>query len=130
MKHPLLIRWIKAGRVVSICPEVIAGLPTPRMPAEITLAPDTVCDINGKDLSAAFQAGAQAALALAQVHGCGAALLTDGSPSCGTGSIYDGTFSGTRIAGQGLTAALLRANGIAVFSGSEIENLAIFIEDL
>lgn len=121
----VLQRWLDQGRVVPFCPEVAGGLPVPRPAAEIArgaggaqmLAGDArVLTRAGDDVSAAFVAGARQALALAQVHGIRVAVLKDGSPSCGAATIHDGTFTGTRIAGLGVTAALLREAGVQVFS--------------
>ncbi|MGZ2375255.1 uncharacterized protein YbbK (DUF523 family) [Sinorhizobium medicae] len=74
-------------------------------------------------MTAEFRRAAQNALALASETNCRFALLIDGSPSCGSGFIYDGRFSGERVAGEGVTAALLRANGIEVYSNRDIEAL-------
>jgi len=131
--HPALARWREEGRLVTLCPEMSAGLPVPRPPAEIegggngadVLAGRArVLEKTGGDVTAAFIAGAENALRLAKETGCAFALLIDGSPSCGSGFIYDGTFSGTRHAGNGVVAALLRREGIAVYAHSEIEALA------
>jgi uncharacterized protein YbbK (DUF523 family) len=129
----LLARWQQEGRLVPICPELSAGFSTPRPPAEIaggTSGPAVlaggaqVLEDTGRDVSAQYVTGAEAALALARQHGCRFALLTDGSPSCGSSFIYDGSFSGTRHEGEGVTAALLRGQGIKVFTESEIAELA------
>ena len=82
----------------------------------------------GADVTAGFRQAAENALALAVETGCSYALLIDGSPSCGSGFIYDGSFSGQRRPGQGVTAPLLEANGIQVFSPGEIEALAALID--
>jgi uncharacterized protein YbbK (DUF523 family) len=127
----ILARWIAQGRVVATCPEVAAGLSIPRPPAEIKFGTgddvldDTahVFENTGRDVSEAFRQGAQTALALAQSHNCKFALLIDGSPSCGSSFIYDGSFSKTRVPGAGVTAALLRANGIQVFAPADIAAL-------
>jgi uncharacterized protein YbbK (DUF523 family) len=115
--HAILQRWIDEGRVVSACPEMLGGLGTPRPPAEI-VGSRVVTD-EGRDVSGAFREGARQTLALAS--GVRVAVLKSGSPSCGTSFVYDGTFSKTRVAGEGITTALLRANGIAVFSEMEFE---------
>lgn len=121
----ILERWREAGWIAPICPEVAGGLPTPRPPAEIANAAGgnavwqqvaRVIDDTGADVSAQFLDGAQRALALAQCHGIRIAVLKEGSPSCGSASIYDGSFTGTKIAGEGVTAAWLRQHGIEVFS--------------
>lgn len=130
--HPVLDRWRSEGRLVTICPEMSAGMPVPRLPAEIEAGQDgarvlsgtaRVLESGGQDVTAEFRQAAENALALATETGCAYALLIDGSPSCGSGFIYDGSFSGRRHAGEGVTAALLRANGIEVFSDRQIEDL-------
>ena len=99
---------------IPICPEVYGGLPTPRPPAERT--GDCVLTETGTDVTAQYQRGAEAALQLARLTGCEAAILKANSPSCGSGTIYDGTFRHRRISGDGLTAALLKANGVQVYN--------------
>jgi uncharacterized protein YbbK (DUF523 family) len=131
--HALMARWMEEGRLVSFCPEVSAGMPVPRLPAEIANGGDgadvlagraRVVDTAGEDLTAGFLAAAENALETALREGCRHALLIDGSPSCGSISIYDGSFSGGRHPGAGVTAALLRSRGIAVYAPAEIEALA------
>lgn len=131
--HPLIERWKGEGRLVSFCPELAGGMSVPRPPAEIekglsgedVLAGRArVLEVTGGDVTAAFLAGAAKALAAAQGNGCTTALLIDGSPSCGSLSIYDGNFAGVRHAGNGVTAALLREHGIAVYAPAQIEDLA------
>ncbi|WP_087686650.1 DUF523 domain-containing protein [Pandoraea sp. PE-S2R-1] len=121
----ILERWRKAGIIAAVCPEVAGGLPTPRPPAEISAAAGgervwqqvaRVIDDTGADVTAEFIDGAQRALAIAQRHGIRIAVLKEGSPSCGSTFVYDGTFTGARIAGRGVAAALLREHGIEVFS--------------
>jgi len=133
MLHPLLARWRAEGRVVSFCPECAAGLPVPRAPVEIApgATADSVLDgqgrlhdRNGNDATPAFLAAAHRALACAREAGCAFALLTDGSPSCGSRRIYDGRFSGVKRDGMGVAAALLRRHGIAVYAEDEIGDLA------
>ncbi|MET0553121.1 MAG: DUF523 domain-containing protein [Vicinamibacteria bacterium] len=110
----VLARWNAEGRVVRFCPEVAGGLPVPRPPAEIRGA--SVVTADGTDMTGAFAAGAQRALEAALANGVRVAVLKENSPSCGSTHVYDGTFSGTRVPGQGVTAALFAANGIRVFS--------------
>ncbi|MBU0808656.1 MAG: DUF523 domain-containing protein [Gammaproteobacteria bacterium] len=124
----LLERWQAQGRVVPLCPEVAGGLPTPRAPAEIAGGQGAqvldgripVLTVEGDDVSAAFIAGAEQALALVAQHGIHIALLKARSPSCGNRENYDGTFSGTKVAGEGVTAAALRRMGVQVFSEEEL----------
>lgn len=107
--------------LVPVCPERLAGLPTPRLPAE--RAGDKVLSRSGEDWTAAFRLGAERTLAVAQAHGVRRAVLKERSPSCGSGTVYDGTFSGTLVPGAGVTAELLERNGIAVLGESRIGEL-------
>ena len=111
--------------LIPVCPEVMGGLPTPRSPAE--RVGERVRNCEGADVTAAFFAGASAALELAQREGCRCALLKERSPSCGSSVIYDGSFTGKRIPGEGVTAELLRCSGIAVFSENQLEELLAWI---
>ncbi len=119
------------GRAVLVCPEVDGGLSTPRPPAEIVPAPGVggpadggavldglarVVTRDGLDVTEAYLAGARKALDTARRTGAKRALLKARSPSCGSGQIYDGTFSATIVAGDGVTAALLRRAGIEIFT--------------
>lgn len=133
LDHPLIAQWREEGRLVAICPELSGGFSVPRPPAEIASGNSgdevlsgkgRVIDITGADVTAPFLAGAQAALALARQHDCRFALLIDGSPSCGSVSIYGGGFDGTRHNASGVTAALLRQNGLRVFTERDVDALA------
>lgn len=128
-----LMRWQHEGRIIAFCPEIAGGFSTPRLPAEIeprAVASDVisgrarVIDKEGRDVTRGFLAGAKAAVAVAQNAGCAHAILTDGSPSCGTGFVYSGRFDGGRTTGIGLTTALLLQNGIQVWSEKQISDLA------
>lgn len=110
------------GRVLAFCPEVAGGLPTPRPPAE--RQGERVLTESGLDVTAQFDRGALLALQLCQAQGIRFALLKEGSPSCGSGRIYDGRFEGTSMAGEGKTTALLRRHGIRVFSEDQLPELA------
>lgn len=122
--YETLQRWQDEGRIIALCPEVAGGQPTPRPPAEIpggqgAQVLDGVLPVmtnEGADISAAFIAGAEAALRLVQQHGLRLAVLKARSPSCGNTHNYDGSFSGSLIAGEGVTAALLRRHGVKVFN--------------
>ena len=135
--HPVIERWRTEGRLVTICPEMSAGMPVPRAPAEIgngatgedVLAGKAdVVELTGGDVTAQFLQAAENAVTLATEAGCRYALLIDGSPSCGSSFIYDGTFSGRKRVGNGVTAAALKAAGVEVFSDREIEQLIACIE--
>ncbi|MES5097259.1 DUF523 domain-containing protein [Agrobacterium sp. BA1120] len=137
LSHPAIDRWRQEGRLVTICPEMAGGMPVPRPPAEIENGASgldvlegraRVLEITGGDVTAQFIAGAEKALAFAKDNGCNYALLIDGSPSCGSVAVYDGSFSGRKHAGNGVTAALFQQAGIAVFSDRDIEALVAAIE--
>ncbi|WP_426617070.1 DUF523 domain-containing protein [Raoultella sp. R2A007] len=127
----MLARWQQDNRLVIHCPELAAGLPTPRLSAEIVSAQGAevmqgraqIVESSGQDVTAHYQLAAWLALRAAQESGCDAALLTDGSPTCGSQFIYDGTFSGQRKPGSGVAAALLREHGITVFSDGQVPQL-------
>ncbi len=124
-----LQRWQQQGRLVSICPEVAGGLGIPRPAAEvISRAPLQVITLSGTDVTHQFQQGAEQALALCQANAIGYAILKERSPSCGSQQNYDGSFSGRVVANAGVTAELLMANGIKVFSEETIQDLAQLIE--
>ncbi|MGN5007831.1 DUF523 domain-containing protein [Aeromonas sp. 96A] len=110
------------GRVLAFCPEVAGGLPTPRPPAE--RQGERVVTASGMDVTAEFDRGAELALEICQTQGIRFALLKEGSPSCGSGRIYNGRFEGVSVAGEGKTTALLRRHGIAVFSEDQLAELA------
>ena len=108
-------------RLLPVCPERDGGLPTPRLSSE--RRGERVVNLAGEDVTEAFRRGAELALAAARREGCGLALLKERSPSCGSGVVYDGSFSGTIIPGDGVTAALLKENGLAVYSETGLEKL-------
>ncbi|VVO97258.1 DUF523 domain-containing protein [Pseudomonas fluorescens] len=123
-----LQQWLDEGRVVPLCPEVAGGLPTPRAAAEIPGGQGgevldgyaRVITTEGEDVSAEFLSGACQALELVQKHGIRIAVLKANSPSCGNLLTYDGSFSGVKVSGEGVTAALLKRNGVLVFSEQEL----------
>ncbi len=104
--------------MIPVCPEIMGGLPTPRLPSEIVNG--RVVMENGKDVTMEYQRGAFEALRLAGLFGCRKAVLKEKSPSCGCGKIYDGTFSRKLVQGNGITAQLLLENGIEVLGESSI----------
>ncbi|WP_370205296.1 DUF523 domain-containing protein [Pararhodobacter marinus] len=129
----LLDTWRAEGRLVPLCPEVSAGLATPRRPAEIEPGATAAEVLDGKarvltdtgeDVTAFFTDGAQIALDTARARDCRVALLTDASPSCGSRWIYSGHHDGTRLAGRGVVSELLERHGIRVFSPRDIAALA------
>jgi uncharacterized protein YbbK (DUF523 family) len=137
-EHAILTKWGNENRLVPFCPEVEAGLLIPRPVAEI-IGEDgfavlenrsKVMERNGQDLTQKFIEGARKTLQIAVGAGLCLAILTDGSPSCGSTYIYDGTFSGVRKAGMGVTAALLKQNGVRVFSQTQVELAAQYLDCL
>lgn len=114
---PELASLHEEGRALALCPEVLGGLSVLRVPCE--RQGERVFNKDGLDLTEHFLAGAQKTLELMRQHGLRLAVLKQKSPSCGNSFIYDGTFSGRIIAGQGVTAQILRQNGITVLSEDE-----------
>ena len=100
------------GRALPVCPEKLGGLTTPRTPCEIING--RVVSSDGEDRTNEYLLGSQRVLELCKKHGIKKAILKQNSPSCGSTHIYDGTFSGTLIEGEGCLAALLRKNGTEV----------------
>ena len=111
-----LSQWAK---LVPICPECDGGLPTPRIPSE--RQGEKVISCAGVDVTEAYQKGAKAALDTLRSHDAICAILKEKSPSCGTHAIYDGTFSGTLISGEGVAAEYLKKADVLVFSEDEID---------
>jgi len=109
-------------RLVPICPEIMGGLPTPRIPAEIS-PKGAVLRKDGADVTENYHRGAAEALRLARLFDCRTAILKQRSPSCGSGKIYDGSFSRTLVDGDGVTAALLREHGIRIVGESELTDV-------
>ena len=114
-----VIAYLQDKEVIAVCPEQLGGFATPRLPAE--LRGKHVFDIKGKDVTTGFIKGAKAALNIAKTHNCQLAILKDESPSCGKNRIFDGTFKNKLISGSGITANLLRENGLELRSEEEIE---------
>ncbi len=143
MKEPLLISACLLGRnckynggnnyvpavealkeryeLIPVCPECLGGLPIPHDPSE--RVGDRVLSKAGADVTAAFRKGAVCTLEAAQRHGAVLALLKERSPSCGCGTIYDGTFTGTVVPGNGVAAELLLQNGVKIYGESRIDAL-------
>ena len=115
---PELIRLLEGHTVIPVCPEVLGGLPTPRVPAEIVNG--KVMNRNGESVDEAFRKGAEKAMEIAKREKPDLIILQSRSPSCGVKEIYDGTFSGRKIAGQGIFAGLLKEAGFNVI---DVEDL-------
>ena len=119
--HPDVVSMAERHELVPVCPEQLGGLATPRPPAE--RVGERVLTAAGGDVTEQYRRGAEEALRLCRIMGCQAAVLKERSPSCGSGEIYDGTFSGALTEGDGVTAATLRAVGIPVYGESAAEKL-------
>ena len=113
---PQIVDLAKNGKAFPVCPEMMGGLPCPRVPAERTADGRHVVMRDGTDVTEAFMRGASETLRIAELYGCDRAILKARSPSCGKGTVYDGTFSGTLKTGNGVTAELLMQHGVAVES--------------
>ncbi|MET8152419.1 DUF523 domain-containing protein [Actinoplanes sp. NPDC049668] len=135
---PIWQRWAAEGRLVSLCPEVAVGFPVPREPAEIVggSAADVldgrarVREASGRDVTDLFRAAAQRAVDRAVQAGVGLAVLVDGSPTCGSTYVHDGTFAGVTVAGSGVAAEALRRRGIPVFSHDQLDRAASTLAEL
>ena len=113
-----VIEYIKGHEVVSICPEVLGGLPIPRDPAEIV--DGVVKHKDGSSVDKEFRDGAKKALDILKDKGAELVILQSRSPSCGVNTIYDGTFSGKLISGNGVFVELLKAEGFNVIDVEEL----------
>ena len=111
-RNEALLKRLEGHEVIPVCPETAGGLPTPRIPAEIVNG--AVVNREGRSVDATFRAGAEAALELAKRERPDLIILQSRSPSCGAKEIYDGSFSGRLIPGQGVFAGLAREAGFAV----------------
>ncbi len=118
------------NEIYSFCPEVAGGLGVPRIPAEIIKRdkPFIVQNQNGEDVTINFLLGAKKALDLCKEENIKVALMKANSPSCGNIKTYDGTFTKNLIEASGLTAKLLKENGIEVFNENELKELLKFIK--
>ena len=113
-----LVNFLKDHEVISVCPEVLGGLPTPREPAEIVNG--IVKRKDGVSVDDKFRKGADAAYKIVAKQEVDLVILQSRSPSCGVNTIYDGTFSKTKISGDGVFAKMLKDNGIKVMDVADI----------
>ena len=119
--HPLALELAKDHELILVCPEQLGGLATPRPPAE--RQGERIIAKTGLDVTEQYRRGAEETLKVYRLLNCDAAVLKERSPSCGSGEIYDGTFTGTLIPGDGTTAELLKANGVPVCGESGLPEL-------
>ena len=118
---PRVLALMERHTLIPVCPEQLGGLPTPRLPSE--RREGGVFDRGGKDVSVQYRQGAEEVLRLARLYGCTHAVLKERSPSCGSGQIYDGSFSHVLVPGSGVAAELLAQNGITVLGESQADVL-------
>jgi uncharacterized protein YbbK (DUF523 family) len=116
--NELIVKLVIKGKAIPVCPEQLGGLPTPRTPAENRGTKAFTKD--GRNVTKEFIKGAKEGLKIAKLCRCKEAILQSKSPSCGCGKIYDGTFSGKLISGDGIFAKLLKQNGIKVITENDI----------
>jgi uncharacterized protein YbbK (DUF523 family) len=112
-----IIKLLKKETVIPVCPEQLGGLPTPREPSEQTGS--KVITKSGRDVTSNYKRGAKEVLIIAKLYQVKKAILKQRSPSCGSGHIYDGTFTGTVTKGDGITTRLLKKNGIKVVADED-----------
>lgn len=113
-----VLAYLQGKRWMPVCPEQMGGLPTPREPAEIVGT--RVMDKTGQDVTAQFEKGADEVVRLARLVGASEAVLKARSPSCGSGHIYDGSFTKTLVTGDGLTSKALKKMGLSVVSEEDL----------
>ncbi|MDX1809088.1 MAG: DUF523 domain-containing protein [Sulfurospirillaceae bacterium] len=126
--HPFIKHLLDLDLFVPVCPEILGGLSTPRVPVEII--GKKAIDKNGDDKTKEFHLGASKAYDLAQEEGIKMAILKSRSPSCGVGYIYDGSFSKKLVKNDGVSASLLKSHNIAVFSEDDLKSAENFWKNL
>lgn len=122
-----VLRLAGGHTLIPVCPEQLGGLPTPRTPCE--RQGGCVAARDGRDCTAAYARGAACALRVAQLNRCPVAILKQRSPSCGSRTIYDGSFTGRTVPGEGVAAALLREAGLAIFSEEDESACLAWLSD-
>lgn len=125
---PELRQLVEDGKAIAVCPEELGGLSTPREPSECR--GDNVFTKSGKDVTEAFQNGAEQTLRIAVQAGCRKAILKARSPSCGKGFIYNGFFCKTLTSGNGIAAQLLLDHGIEVFTEEELATALCSVSEI
>lgn len=126
--NPIFLRWKEEGRLVPVCPEVFGGLPTPRPDSQ--RKGNKVVNREGVNVTAEYVKGAEEALRLARENDVAFCIMKEKSPSCGSKIIYDGSFTGKKIPGQGLTVERLRNAGFQVFSEEDLNEAEEYLKTL
>jgi len=119
--EPLIEKIKRKYNIILCCPECMGGLPTPRIPSERLNG--RVINKEGKDVTIEFTKGCAKTLELVKKYNITKAILKDGSPSCGSTYIYDGTFTGTKISGNGVTADILRLYNVEIYTENDLKKL-------
>ena len=119
--NPAVLKLVKEGKAIPVCPEQLGGLPTPRIPSERKNG--KVINKEGIDVTKNFQDGANEVLKLCKEINIKTCILKSKSPSCGYGEIYDGNFNGTLVKGNGVLTDMLIDNGIEVISSDKIDDM-------
>ena len=125
-QNKIVSKLVNDGKAIPVCPEVIAGLNIPRPCCEIKKNENNqkiVVNELGQDLTAEFIESAHKCLEIVKTLDINKAILKAKSPSCGYGQIYDGTFSGNLIKGNGITAELLTQNSIKIYTENDLNKL-------
>lgn len=123
------LELLRKGEALLVCPEQLGGLNTPRIPSEILGNAKDIIELNkgkvinkeGKDVTNEFLKGAKEALKIAKEANIKKAILKESSPSCGSNFVYDGSFTGNKIKGKGITAYLLEKEGIEIISEKDLD---------
>jgi len=116
---PMVMDMVKKGQAIPLCPEILGKLPIPRPSAE--QCDGKIFASDGHDVTDQYVAGAKIALEIAKLVGCKTAILKSKSPTCGCGTIYDGTFSGKLIEGDGVFSGMLKQEEIEVYTEKEVQ---------
>jgi uncharacterized protein YbbK (DUF523 family) len=128
LRDSRFLKWKAEGRLLPVCPEALGGLPVPRSAAQ--RVGDRVLTGAGEDVTKAYTAGAAECLRLAQEHAVAFAVMKQNSPSCGSGFIHDGTFTGVKKPGQGLAVEQLRNAGFTVFAEEDMDEAERLLAEL
>lgn len=124
---PRFLKWKEEGLFIPVCPEVFGGLPIPRVDAQ--RVGDKVIARDGRDVTEEYMKGAHEAVRLAKEYDVICAIMKEKSPSCGSNKIYDGTFEGNLIEGQGTAVELLKKEGVKVFSEEQLDQVELLLAE-
>lgn len=126
-EDPLFLKWKEEGRLISFCPETFGGLEVPR--SDCQRLGDRVFNRLGEDVTAAFVKGSLEAVRIAKENKVAFAIMKERSPTCGSSIIYDGSFSGKRIPGEGMATEMLRQAGVLVFNEENLQEAAELLKN-